>query len=477
MNTASTGDLASVCKIWLFHHAAAALRACEEILSLHSCATLSFFCTDCESRRRHGERDERASLGAVGPAAPPWRGRSCSRHALASCRNGARRAALGRLPFVPADRIGNPHGIAREREHRANCGASRRKHWMGVASVHPAPSRFVALCLVRFARSRQAFGAHSGMSRARHTIGVLERIHPAAMELLAQSADVIAPGEADAARQRCHALIVRGARVTADDVASAPLLKVIGKHGAGTDNIDVSAAEAAGIRVLSTPGVNAPSVADLAVAFALNLIRNIGGHDAALRAGRLPTGSDLIGYELAELPCGILGLGAIGSAVAHRLKYGFGCTVSAVDPGIAEHDWPEGIGRHDDLSTLLAGSRLLFIHVPLDEITRGMIDAKMLGKMPRGAYLVNCARGGIVDEEALAQCLREGHLAGAASDVFSVEPPAADHPLLACANFLATPHLGASTNGGLERVGVAIAQKVLDALADTENEHRKEEMR
>ena len=240
---------------------------------------------------------------------------------------------------------------------------------------------------------------------------------------------------------------------------------MIGKHGAGTDNIDVEAARAAGVAVLSTPGLNAESVADLAVGFALSLVRDICGHTAALRAGAPRTGDDRIGHELSELPCGIFGLGAIGSAVARRLRLGFGCEVSAFDIATTDIASSEGVVRSRSLGELLAASRLVFVHVPLNESSRTALDEPMLRTMPRGSFLVNCARGGIVDEASLARCLADGHLAGAASDVFATEPPPADHPLLGCPRFLATPHLGAATHRGLERVGLAIAHKVLDALA------------
>lgn len=297
---------------------------------------------------------------------------------------------------------------------------------------------------------------------SRPIVHVLEDIHPDALDHLARSADVLGPETAFPSA--CDALIVRARRVTAQDIASCPGLKVIGKHGAGLDAIDVDAAERRGITVLSTPGVNAESVADLAVGFALSLIRNIPAVSEATKRGDRLTPALRNGWELGELSAGIFGLGAIGRATAHRLMAGFGAHVQAFDPGISSERWPNAIARVDSLPELLGRSQILFLHAPLLPSTRNVMDATALALMPRDAYLVNCARGGIVDEAALADALRSGQIAGAASDVFAQEPPSPDNPLFACPTFLAAPHLGASTNGGLRRVGLSIVGQVLDSL-------------
>lgn len=295
---------------------------------------------------------------------------------------------------------------------------------------------------------------------------VLDEIHPAAMRRLAACAEVVGPGEGAARRwiEEADAVIVRNSRIPGEAIARARRLRVIGKHGAGTDNIDVRAAEAAGIVVHATPGLNADSVADLAVGMALALVRDIHGHTLALKRGAPLVGAARVGYEIAELPVGIVGFGTIGRAVAHRLRLGFGATVAAYDPGLPATAWPDAVRRFEALEDLLRESRLVFLHLPLAEATRGLIDARAIAAMPQGAFLVNCARGGIVDEAALAAALRDGRLAGAASDVFEVEPPGPDNPLLAVPGFLATPHLGASTHAGLERVGTGIVDKVLASL-------------
>ncbi|MBJ3774874.1 NAD(P)-dependent oxidoreductase [Acuticoccus mangrovi] len=307
----------------------------------------------------------------------------------------------------------------------------------------------------------------SGSDSARRPlVCVLDEIHPAAIARLAEEAEVRTPADGGRDYRDADAIIVRASPIAPEDVRAAKRLRVIGKHGAGTDNIPMGVAKEAGIVVHSTPGENAESVADLAVGMALGIIRNICGHTAALRAGAPLTGEAVVGYELAELKTGIIGFGAVGQAVARRLTGGFGSTVGAFDPGIAADAWPSGAARYETLDVLVEECGLVFLHAPLNAATRGLFDAAMLARMPKGAFLVNCARGGIVDEAALADALRSGHLGGAACDVFEIEPPRPDNPLLAVEGFLATSHLGASTHRGLARVGLSIANKVLATLAD-----------
>ena len=298
----------------------------------------------------------------------------------------------------------------------------------------------------------------------RPVVHVIEHIHPQAFARLVQGADVITadvPFPSD-----CDAVIVRAHNVTADDIAACPNLKVIGKHGTGLDTIDLVAAKNRGIVVLSTPGANAQSVADLAVGFALALLRNIHSITLATKAGRFLSADQKQGYEISELKIGIFGLGAIGRATARRLIDGFGAKVQACDPGICAQNWPKDIARTPTLAQLLTRSQLLFLHVPLLPSTRSCIDATALNAMPKGAYIVNCARSGLVDEAALATALASGHIAGAALDVFDQALPAPDNPLFAWPNVLATPHIGATTSGALRRVGLSIVEQVLGHFRD-----------
>lgn len=297
-------------------------------------------------------------------------------------------------------------------------------------------------------------------------VHVLEPIHEEAIESLREKVQVVTWQEKNVEHwhDRADAIIVRSHPVSAGDIAKAGKLKVIGKHGAGTDTIDVTAAGGKGIDVVSTPGVNAASVADLALAMALSLTRNLMGHTLALQRGTPLTGPQRVGWEVSELPAGIIGLGAIGRAVARRLQGGFGVSVTAYDPGIPEDAWPEGIRRATSLGELLSSSRLLFLHVGLNDATRDMIGSEELAALPEGAFLINCARGGVVSEAALAEALASGHLGGAASDVFEQEPPSPDLPLLQQPGFIATPHIGGSTREGLRRTGLEVVGKVLAAL-------------
>ena len=296
-------------------------------------------------------------------------------------------------------------------------------------------------------------------------IWVTEPIHPDAMAALRAQADVIGHGPATSEeRAQISAIIVRTLQVDAALLATLPRLAVVGKHGAGTDNIDSKALEAAGIELHSAAGQNAESVADLAVGLALMLLRQPDLHDRSLRDASPAPGVSRIGFELSEVSIGILGLGAIGRKVAHRLHFGFGARVSAYDPALPAQSWPADVQRHESLSALLSASRLLFVHLPLLPATRGLIGAAELAQMPKGSFIVNCARGGILREEALADALREGQLAGAASDVFETEPPSPQNPLFDGLRFIGTPHIGASTHAALHRTGLHIVGKVLTAL-------------
>lgn len=300
----------------------------------------------------------------------------------------------------------------------------------------------------------------------RNVIWVTEYIHPDATALLATAAEVLGPGPIpDSRRNDVTALVVRAHAVNEPLLTSLPMLKVIGKHGAGTDNIDMDAAERRNLQVFRAEGANAESVADLAVLFAMLLLRAPDLHDQALKHGK-PARADIPGgFEVSERQIGILGMGAIGRAVASRLIGGFSANVSGYDPALSPDMWPASVHRHDDVAALLQETDLLFLHLPLMPQTRNLIGKPELSALRPGAVIVNCARGEIVDEQALADALASGQIAAAASDVFEVEPPAPDNPLLVSAGrFIGTPHIGASTNAGLRRTGMIIGQKVLDAL-------------
>lgn len=246
----------------------------------------------------------------------------------------------------------------------------------------------------------------------------------------------------------------------AEVLAAADRLKVLGRTGVGYDNIDVAAATARGIAVCPTPGVNRQSVAEHTFALLLACARGVPGNVAAVGRGEWPQVS---GRELHGATLGLVGLGAIGKAVA-RIGAGFGMRVIAHDPFIdagfaADH----GIDTVP-LPELLAGSDFVSLHIFLDDTTRHLIDAEAIATMKDGAYLVNTARGGVVDEAALAAALRGGKLAGAALDVLETEPPAADSVLHGIDNLLVTAHIGAATVESRARSGRMAAQAVIDVL-------------
>ncbi|MDR2946986.1 MAG: hydroxyacid dehydrogenase [Candidatus Adiutrix sp.] len=257
-------------------------------------------------------------------------------------------------------------------------------------------------------------------------------------------------------------LVVRSAvKVTAEALAKgAPRLKVVGRAGAGVDTIDVDAATKAGVLVMNTPGQNANGVAELVLGLMLSLVRHIAVGCAALKAGRWEK-SRLAGTELRGKTIGLVGFGAVGRR-AGALAQAFGMTVLAYDPFLNDEQITAGGAQPRRLDDILRESDFVSLHLPKTKETANLIDRAALDKMKPTAALINCARGGLVDEAELAAALREGRLAGAALDVFAEEPPAAGHPLLALDNFVGTPHLGASTAESQVNVAEAVARQMID---------------
>ena len=251
----------------------------------------------------------------------------------------------------------------------------------------------------------------------------------------------------------CAGLIVGVDPVTRQVLEAGPL-RVVVKYGSGMDNIDVEAARALDVQVSSTPGANARSVAELAIALLLALARNVASHDRGVRAGswRRVTGVELAGKQL-----GIVGYGAIGREVA-RIARGLDMNVVAHDPLIDEAEV-----RLVDLDALYAESDAVTLHLPLTEETRGLVGARELAAMRPTAFLINTARGGLVDEAALAEALRSGGLAGAALDGFDAEP-LGESPLRELDNVVLSPHAGASTNEAVLRTAARAVDQLLAAL-------------
>ena len=281
----------------------------------------------------------------------------------------------------------------------------------------------------------------------------------------AATADVrtgLAPAELHAILPGYDALIVRSeTKVTAETLAAGTSLRVVTRAGVGTDNIDVPAATERGIVVLNTPGPNAIAAAEHTLALMLALLRHVPRADASLKAGRWER-KTFVGHELYRKCLGILGLGRIGREVATRAR-SFGMDTIVYDPFVAPAA-AEAVGaRALPLAEVLARADILTLHLPLLPETAGLLGAREIGRLKPGTWIVNCARGGLVDEGALATALADGRLAGAALDVFEREPPL-DSPLLALPNVVVTPHLAASSVEAQLGVGIAAAESTLAAL-------------
>ena len=260
------------------------------------------------------------------------------------------------------------------------------------------------------------------------------------------------------------AMIVRsGTRVTAAVIEAGERLQAIGRAGVGVDNSDVEAATRRGIIVVNTPTANTIAAAEHTIAMMLALARQIPAAEASLREGRWDR-KRFIGVEVRNKTLGVIGLGRIGTEVAKRAQ-GLGMDVIAYDPYVsAEHASRFGIRFTTELEELLRRSDFVTLHTPLTEATRGLIGERELALMKPTARLINCARGGLIDEEALLRALDEGRLAGAALDVFTQEPPPPDHPLLKHPKVVLTPHLGGSTQEAQASVAEEIAQQILTVL-------------
>jgi D-3-phosphoglycerate dehydrogenase / 2-oxoglutarate reductase len=297
---------------------------------------------------------------------------------------------------------------------------------------------------------------------------ITDKVHPICIELLKKEAEVEEfidwkdQKEIETKLADCDALIVRSrTKVRADIIEKAKKLKVIGRAGVGTDNIDKEAAKARGIPVVNTPGASALSVAELTLGHALALLRKIPQADKSVKKGKWEK-KLFRGTEVSKKTWGVIGLGNIGIQVM-QLLHGFDCRKVAYDP-FANTEKAHDLGVElMNLEELLKNADIISIHVPLVPATKHMINKKALDSMKENAIIINISRGGIIDESALHDALKEGKIAGAALDVFEVEPPK-DSPLMNLDNIIFTPHLGAQTNEGQDRIGVELAEKVLGVL-------------
>ncbi len=271
------------------------------------------------------------------------------------------------------------------------------------------------------------------------------------------------PAELHEALHDCEGLIVRSeTKVTADLLDAANSLRVIGRAGVGVDNIDVPAATIRGVVVMNAPDGNTITTAEHTIAMLISLARSIPQASSSLKSGRWDR-KKFIGVELQGKTLGIVGLGRIGRVVASRAR-AMGMTIVAYDPFIAPEQARDLEIELATLDEVYARADFLTVHTPLTPETRGIVDREALGKMKPGARIINCARGGLVDEDALYEALTSGAIAGAALDVFNQEPPPSDHPLLQLDQVIVTPHLGASTKEAQEGVAFTVAEQMRDYL-------------
>jgi D-3-phosphoglycerate dehydrogenase len=253
-------------------------------------------------------------------------------------------------------------------------------------------------------------------------------------------------------------------KCTAEFIARCPDLLAVSTTGAGYDTVDVAACTAAGILVVNQAGANADAVAEHTVAMMLSLTKNIPQTDRSLRSVRGVERETFKGWNARGRTVGLVGIGEVGRRVARICGRGLEMRVLAYDPYLTAEEIRDRGATKVDLATLLAESRFLSIHCPLNDETRGMIGIRELGALPRGSYVITTARGGIVDEDALAASLRSGHIAGAGIDVWVEEPPPLSHPLLAFDNVIATYHTAGVTHDSRLNMAQWNAEQVVAIL-------------
>ena len=300
---------------------------------------------------------------------------------------------------------------------------------------------------------------------------IAEELSPATLAVLGDNFEIRHCDGANRAQllpalASANAVLVRSAtKMDAEAIAAAPNLKVIARAGVGLDNVDIPAATAAKVLVVNAPTSNIVSAAELAVSLLLAVARNVVPANLALKNGQWKR-SQFGGVELQGKTVGIIGMGKIGMLVAQRLA-GFDMKFVAFDPYVktAPNGGPEI--NMVSLDELLAASDFVTIHIPKTTETQGLIDSAALAKMKPTAFVINAARGGVLDESALFDALTAGTIAGAGLDVYATEP-CTDSPLFGLDNVVATPHLGASTEEAQEKAGVAVAESVVAVFAGSE---------
>ncbi len=322
------------------------------------------------------------------------------------------------------------------------------------------------------------------MSTAKYKVLIADDMSKTAFEILSAhpefSVEVktgLKGAELAAAVKGVHAIAVRSTtKISAEVVEAADALKIVGRAGAGVDTIDVPACSKKGVLVVNTPGGNSVTTAEHALFLLFSLVRHIPQATASVKAGKWEK-KKFNGTEIFGKTIGVIGLGAIGRIVADR-SLGMRMKVIACDPMIKKDAAPKHVTdlmamgvEIVSFDELIERANFITVHASLMAETKGLIGDAQFAKMKKGAFLVNCARGGIVDEAAAKRALDEGKLAGLALDVFVEEPPPADHPLLSHEKVICTPHVGASTNEAQENVAVDVAHQIAAFLLKGEIGH------
>ena len=309
---------------------------------------------------------------------------------------------------------------------------------------------------------------------------VVEHIHPAGEALLAEKAELVFPEPQNlegilALIGDCNALVARNTKITRQIMKAAPKLAVIGRHGVGYDTVDIEAATELGSPVVYTPAANTESVAEISMGFIICLGRKIVQAHQAMQSEELLSDTvtmpimtkrkGLVNADLWGKTLGVIGVGRIGSTLAKKVIPAFNLRVLGYDPYVdAQTLDGYGVRKAESLEEMLPLCDFVALHCSGGKETRHMINAKMLALMKPGAYLINTARGTIVDEAALVEALREKRIAGAAIDVYDPEPPRPGNPLLHMENVIVTPHFCAQTEESLYNMATMVAQGVLDVL-------------
>lgn len=314
------------------------------------------------------------------------------------------------------------------------------------------------------------------------TITVLDPYHPDVIDRLQHDASinvVLNTDEEFPAYEDADAIMIRSeTHLGETEFGKYHNLKYVVKQGVGMDNIDLEAAKRAGVEIYNTPGLNSEAVAELALSLALCLGRRICEIDRSIRSGKKVVRSQTLGRSLFRKKLGVIGMGNIGFVLAQKWVHAMGGSIVAYDPYYKGKSWSTLLGREatqvNTLEELLKVSDVISLHVPLTSSTKNLLSTAEFASMKQDAILLNCARGGIIDEDALLDALSSGRLAGAGLDAMSIEPPTKDayNDLLQMENVIITPHIGASTIENQARSGMAVVDIVMDLLGGRKVESR-----